>query len=188
MHPPLCPEELENQLYTAPPRGLPIPQTAQARPAGLGCVRRCARRNWKCYRTRHPSWGVLSPKRATRDWRDSGVSAAAWEGARSQIVHGTPMGHPYPPNGPGRTRDTKVYPPLCGEQLEVQSYQTPNGASLSRKRPRQDRMDSVFSAAVWGGASSSIRPERLRHGVPIPQTAQAGPEGLGCIRRCVGGS
>ena len=57
-----------------------------------------------------------------------------------------PTGHPYPPNGQGRTGRTRVYPPLCGEALQGWRYMTP----------------------PWGA--------------PIPQTAQARPEGLGCIR------
>ena len=35
----LCGEEPEIQSRLAPPRGIPIPQTARARPEGLGCIR-----------------------------------------------------------------------------------------------------------------------------------------------------
>ena len=42
-----------------------------------------------------------------------------------------------------------MYQPLCGEELEIQSYPTPpNGASLSTKRPTQDPEDSGVSHAV----------------------------------------
>ena len=51
MYPPLCGEELEVQSYTTPPRGVPIPQTAQAGLEGLGCIRRCVGRNWKADHT-----------------------------------------------------------------------------------------------------------------------------------------
>ena len=44
-------------------------------------------------------------------------------------------GHSYPQNSPGRTGGTRAYLPLCGEDLEVQSYPTPHGASLSPKTP-----------------------------------------------------
>ena len=36
-----------------------------------------------------------------------------------------PRGRPYSPSGRGRTEGTRVYPPLCGEELEVQSYTAP---------------------------------------------------------------
>ena len=51
-------------------------------------------------------------------------------------------------------------------------------------RPRQDRRDSGGTAAVWG----KTVPCALKNptGRPYPSAAQAGPEGLGCSRRCVG--
>ena len=63
-----------------------------------------------------------------------------------------------------------------------------DGASLSPKWPTQDQRDWGVSAAMWGGAGSSIIPDPPRRGVPIPQMAHAGPEGLGCTCRCVGRS
>ena len=68
-----------------------------------------------------PQGASLSPERPRQDRRDSDVSAAVWGGARSSNAHGTPTGRPYPPNGIGRTRGTRVSPPLCGEEVEVQS-------------------------------------------------------------------
>ena len=53
-------------------------------------------------------------------------------------------------------------------------------------RPRQDRRDSGVSAAVWGWVAWC--PLITPTGRPYPSPAQAGPEGLGCIRRCVGAS
>ena len=49
-----------------------------------------------------------------------------------------------------------MYLPLCRGDLEVQSYPTPHRASLSPKRPRQNRRDSGVSADVWRGAGSAI--------------------------------
>ena len=69
-------------------------------------------------------------------------------GAGNPIPHGTPTGRPYPPNSAGKTRGSRLSPPLCGEELKVQSFPTPHGASLSTERPRQDRRDSGVSAAV----------------------------------------
>ena len=167
----------------------PIPQIARVGPEGLGCLCGCVRSSWKVNHTRPPPpsvslspkrprqnrgdsaaspamWGgpgrsiinqpphgaSLSPKRPMQDRRDSGVSAVLWGGAGSPIVHGTPTWREYPPCGPRRTGGARVSLPLCGEELEVQSYPAPLGS------------------------------------VPIPQTAQAGPEGRGCLRRCVGRS
>ena len=76
---------------------------------------------------------------------------------------------------------------LCEEELEVQSYRIPPGASPSTEQPRRDPRDQGVSAAVWGEAGSPIVHETPR-GVPIPQKAHAGPEGLGCIRCFVGRS
>ena len=45
MYPTLCGEELETQSYTAPPRGVPISQMAEAGPEGLGCIRRSVGRS-----------------------------------------------------------------------------------------------------------------------------------------------
>ena len=60
---------------------------------------------------------------------------------------------------------------------------SPRGAPIP-PRPTQDRRDSGVSAAVWGWVvwCPLITPT----GRPYPSPAQTGPEGLGCIRRCVG--
>ena len=79
----------------APPQGVPIPQTAQAAPEGLGCICRYVGR---CSRFNH-----IDPLTGCR----------------------------YPPNDPGSTGLTRVHPPLCGQELEVQLYMAPNGESLS---------------------------------------------------------
>ena len=75
----------------------------------------------------------LNPPR--QDRRDSGVSAALRDGAINTVVLGSPMGRPYPPNSPGGTGRIRGSPPLCGEELEVQSYPTPPRESQSPKRP-----------------------------------------------------
>ena len=48
-------------------------------------------------------------------------------------------------------------------------------------RPRLDRRDSGVTAAVWGKEKYLAT-----HGASLSPAAQAGPEGLGCNRRCVG--
>ena len=76
-----------------------------------------------------------------------------------------------------------MYPTLCERELEVQSYPTAHGASLSTERHGQDWRDSGVSAAVLGGIGIPIIPDPPQHGVSIHQTAQGGLEGHGCIRR-----
>ena len=65
----------------------------------------------------------------------------------------------------------------------VSAKKPPRGVPIPLQ-PRQDRRDSGVSAAVWGlgGVVSPPNP----HGASLSSAAQAGPEGLGCIRRCVG--
>ena len=75
---------------------------------------------------------------------------------------------------------------FVGRTWKSHHTRDPNGASLSPKRPTQDRRDSGVSAAVCGGAGSSITPDPPQS-IPIPQTAEAGPEGFGCIHRSLGG-
>ena len=59
-----------------------------------------------------------------------------------------------------------------------------HGASLSPKRPKQDRTNSGVSPAVWEWLAHAYLV--LPGGVPIPEAAQVGPRGLRCMRRCFG--
>ena len=77
-----------------------------------------------------------------------------------------------------------MYTPLCGG-TEGATYNCDHGASLSPKRPTHDRRDWGVSAAVWGDGEGNER--LLPRRVSIPLKAQAGAEGLRCIRRYVGG-
>ena len=61
---------------------------------------------------------------------------------------------------------------------------SPHRASLSLRGPGQDRRDSGVTTAVWG-KDLSMCPQAPT-GRLYPSAAQAGPEGLGCSRRCVG--
>ena len=99
--------------------------------------------------------------------------------ASPQNPHGAPLSLP----GPSRTGGTRVYPPLCGGGWCGVPSQPPRGVPIP-PRPRQDRRDSGVSAAVWGWVVWC--PLKTPTGRPYPSPAQAGPEGLGCIRRCVG--
>ena len=86
--------------------------------------------------------------------------------------------------GPGRTGGARVSPPLCGGGNSSCVLKPPRGVPIP-PRPRQDRRDSGVTAAVWGRDLSTC--PQTPTGRPYPSAAQAGPEGLGCNRRCVGG-
>ena len=138
-------------------------------------------------RTRHPRGASLSPRQPRQDQRDSGVSTAVWGGAGSAIIPDPPLhAASLYPKRQGRTGGTRVYPPLCGEELKTGTYTAPPGASLSPKRPTQDWRDRGAFAAMWGGAERSSILDPPRRDIPIPQTARARPEGLRRICRCVG--
>ena len=95
----------------------------------------------------------------------------------------TPTGRPYPsaaqagPEGLGCNRRCVGEGPLRAPP------KPPRGVPIP-PRPKQDRRDSGVTAAVWGG-DLSVSPQTPT-GRPYPSAAQAGPEGLGCNRRCVG--
>ena len=96
----------------------------------------------------------------------------------------SPTGCPYPPNGPGGTGRVSGVSAAVWEWLGPVHTLFPHGASLSPKRPRQGRRDSGVSGPVCGDGNGNAHV--LPRGAPIPQAPQAGPEGLRCIRRCVG--
>ena len=79
-----------------------------------------------------PNKAPLSPKRPRQDRRESGVSATVLGGVGSPLIHGPATGRPHHHNGLGSTRGTRVYPPLCGEDLDVQTSMVPRrGVSIS---------------------------------------------------------
>ena len=107
-----CVEVAGPCAYLILPRGVPIPQPAQAGLGALKCIRRCV--------------GVAGPY--------------------AYIV--VPRGVPIPQAalaGWGRLRCIRRCVEVAGPCVSSFSH----GASLSPKRPRQDRRDSGVSAAVW---------------------------------------
>ena len=62
MYMPLCGEELDVQSRMVPSWSIPIPQTAHARPEGLGCLRRYVGSVWKVKHTLPPRGAPLCPK------------------------------------------------------------------------------------------------------------------------------
>ena len=61
----------------------------------------------------------LSPKWPREDRSNSVVSADVWGGTGSAIIPHPPTRRPHPRRDPRGTGGTWVYPPLCGEELEV---------------------------------------------------------------------
>ena len=198
------------------PRGVPIPQGAQAGPEGLECILRCvgvAGPGVLSFSHRVS----LSPKRPTQDRGDSGVSPALWEWlAPAYLI--LPQGVPIFQVAQAGTEELTCLHRYVGMPGPCVSWLS-HGASLSPKRPRQDLRDSGVSALKWElldlvrprSAMARPYPPRgprssggtrvypplcgsvwtlcilvLPRGVPIPQAAQVGAEGLRCIRRYLG--
>ena len=96
---------------------VPIPLTAQSAPEGLRCIRPCVGRA-RGPLVYGPHTGRPVPR--TAHARPEGLGCicrcggGGGAGARRSIIRGHPTGRPYPPNGLGKTRGTRVYPPLCG--------------------------------------------------------------------------
>ena len=127
---------------------------------------------------------ALSPPRTT-DWAAFGRQVSgAWSVARSPPpppAHGTSAegararSHPLPPSGPG------VHFGVEG----VVSPLNPHGASLSPRGPGRAGGTRVYPPLCGGRVVWCLL--KTPTGRPYTPAAQAGPEGLGCIRRCVGG-
>ena len=113
MGPPLSGEELVVRAYIAAPRGVPIPQTTEARIEGLG-VSAAVWDGAKNVPPPPPPGVSLTHKPPRQDRRDSGVSAIAYRELEIRSYM-PPTGRPYPPNNAGRTRGSGVIPPLCGQ-------------------------------------------------------------------------
>ena len=167
---PLCGEELEVQSYTAPPRGVNIPHTAQARPEGLGCPCRYVGRSCKFKNTRPPPRDVPIPE--TAQARPEGLGCmrrclgSNW---RFNHTRPPPTERPYPPNGPRRNGGMRVSPPMCGEELETQSYTALHGVCLSPKRARA-RLEGLRYISHCVGRNRRFNHTRPPHGAsPCPK-------------------
>ena len=168
--------------YLFLPRGVPIHQAAQAGPGGPGCIRRCVGVAVPCVSS-FSHEASLSPKRPRQDRRDSGVSATVWEWL-DLVYARSPTGRPYPPSGPSRTGGTQVYPPLCGSGYTLCILRSPTGHPYRTSGLGRTGGTRVYPPLCGSGWTLCMLV--LPRGVPIPQAAQAGPEGLRCIRRCMG--
>ena len=95
----------------------------------------------------------------------------------------SPTGCHYPPAAEAGPEGVGCSRRCVGGGTSPCAYNPPRGVPIP-PRPRQDRRDSGVTAAVWG-RDLSVCPQSPT-GRPYPPAAQAGPEGLGCNRRCVG--
>ena len=132
--------------YLVLPRGVPIPKAAKAGPEGLGRIRRCAGVAEPCVSS-FSHRASLSPKRPRQDRRDSGESAL-YGSCCALYIPRSPAGRPHPQSGPGKTRGTRLYPPICGSGWPMHTSFS-DRVSVSPKQSRQDRRDSGLLAAVW---------------------------------------
>ena len=172
------PQRREPRCSQSKPTGRPYPSAAQAQPEGLGCNRRCVGEG---------------PHRAPT------------------IPHGASLSL----RGLGKTGGTRVQPPLCGGGQFVcpkspteRPHPSPaqagpeglgcnrrcvgegphrvptilHGAPLSLRGPGRTGGTRVQPPLCGGGQLCPKSPTER----PYPSAAQAGPEGLGCNRRCVG--
>ena len=161
------------------PTGRPYSSAAPAGPEGLGCNRRCVGVVSLC--ARNPPRGARIPPRPRQDRRDSGVTAAVW-GRDLTVCPQSPTGRPYPstaqvgPEGLGCNR-------RCVGEGPLRVPTIPHGSSLSLRGPGRTRGTRLQPPLCGGG--QFVCPESPT-GRPYPSAAQAGPEGLGCNRRCVG--
>ena len=163
-----------------------------------------------------PPRGVPIPPRPRQDRRDSAVSAAMWGwvvwcllespsrrpyppaapvgpngfrcirrcvGMGSVVSRRNPAGVPIPPQPRQVRRDSGVSARCVGVGCVV-SPKNPQGAFVSPRGRTRTGRDSSIAAAVWGWVVWFLL--KTPPGRPYPPAAQAGPEGLGCTRRCVG--
>ena len=168
-------------MSSKPPRGVPIPPRSRQDRRDSGVTAAVWGRDLSV-RPQNPHGASLSLRGPGRTG-GTRVEPPLCGGGTSPCAPETPTGHPYPsaaqagPEGLGCNRR------CVGEGVLRVSSKPPRGVPIP-PRSRQDRRDSGVTAAVWG-RDLSVRPQSPM-GRPYPSAAQAGPEGLGCNRRCVG--
>ena len=96
----------------------------------------------------------------------------------------SPWGAPIPPRSRQDRRDQGVTAVVRGEDPFVCPH-NPHGASLSPRGLDRGGGTRVRPPLCGGGTSPCAT--QTPTGRPYPSVARAGPEGLGCNRRCVGG-
>ena len=186
MYPPLCGEKLGFLSFPTPLKGRPYTPNGPSRTGGTRvCVPLCGEKlGVQSYPT--PPQGVPIPKNGPG--RTGGTRVYLPLCGREGRVRS----YPTPPRGVRIPQPAQAVPGglgcmrrSVGRNWESDHTRPPHGASLSPKRPTEDRRDSGVSAAIWPGTESPIIPDPPR-GVRIPQPAQAVPGGLGCMCRSVG--
>ena len=96
------------------------------------------------------SRGVPIPQYPRQDRRDLGASAAVWEWL-DLVYPRSPTGRPYPQRGPGKTRGTRVYPPLCGSGWALCIPRSPTGRPYPPSGPGRTEGTRVYSSSCGRG-------------------------------------
>ena len=137
----VCMERRRKCNHTrAPNRASLSPKRPKQESEALGRIRRCMGRGLKFNHTLPPPppRGLSIPQTAPVGPQGLGCIRRCI-GTTCNFNCTYPFtGRPYPRNGPGGAGATRVYPPLCGEDLEVQSHPTPpEGRPYLRNGPNK---------------------------------------------------
>ena len=127
VHPPLCGSGWTLCMFVLQ-RGVPIPQAAQAGLDGLGCIYQCVGTASLCVSS-FSHGASLSSKRHRQDRGVWGASAAVWEWL-ALVYPRSPVGHPHPPSGPGKSGGMGVYSRLCTNGLSWCILVLPRGVPI----------------------------------------------------------
>ena len=115
------------------------------------------------------------------------MSAAMWGGTRNQIVHGTPMGRPYPRKAQAETEGLGCISCCVGWTSKSNCTWHLGGVPVSKTaKGRPEGLGRIRRCVGRNCTFNHSRPPP--RGVPIPRAAEVGQKGLGSIRRSVGRS
>ena len=137
VYPALCGRETAVSNAHGPQRGVPMPQTVQARPEGLGCIRRCVG-GWEGLSYPNSPRGVPIPQTAQPGPEGLGCirhCVGGWEGLS---YLNSPRGIPIPQTAQARPEGLGCICRCVVGKLEFQPRMAPYKVSLSPQRPKQD--------------------------------------------------
>ena len=163
--------------------GVPIPQAAQAGPEGLGCIHRCVGVAGPCAYLVLPR-GALIPQTAQAGPEGLGCIRRCVRVAGpcvSSLSHGAPVF----PQRPRHDRGDSGLSAAVQGWLDLVSHRSPTASRYPPSGRGRAGGTRVYPP-LWEGGWALCIP-CFPTGRHYPRAAQAGPQGLGCIRRCVGG-
>ena len=181
VHPLLCKSGSTSCILVLP-RGVPIPQAAQVGVEGLGCIRRCVGVAGPCVSSLSQG-AAQSPNWPEQARRNLGVSAAVWERLgplHTSFSHGASLS----PERPRQDRRNSGVSAAVLEWLDPVCPHSPTGRPYPPSGPSRTGGTRVYPPLCGSGQTLCVLV--LARGIPIPQAAEAGQGGFGCIRRCVG--